>query len=111
MPTPKTRKKKLTIKDIVEAAHAAGAKVDFKLEPKLKLPTRLPKDPEPVRLLLDESERCNAAGNEWLNAEHPNYIAAETWLRNGWAYALAGAWLRCKLNGELQPEIEKRKAE
>ena len=98
-------KKKTKLADLVKAARAAGAKVTVSLEPK-EMPNRFPSDPEPVKLLIEESERMSALGNRWLTAKIPNQIAAEACLRNGWAYSLAAAWLRCKLEGKLLPESE-----
>ena len=95
--------KKPTLKQLVSAARKAGAKVSVSLEPK-QMPMRFPSDPEPVRLLRDESERMSKMGNNWLAADVPNQVAAEMCLRNGWAFSLAAAWLRCKLKGELLPE-------
>lgn len=95
------RKQKL--KDLVEAAHAVGAKVSVSLEPK-QMPMRFPGDPEPVKLLLDESERMSKLGNNWMVADVPNQVAAEMCLRHGWAFSLAAAWMRCKLKGEMKPE-------
>lgn len=97
----KSKKTKLKLEDVVDAARAVGAKVSVSLEPK-QMPLRWPNDPEPVRLLIDESERMSVHGNNWLAADVPNQIAAEAALRNGWAYALAAGWLRCKLNGEFK---------
>lgn len=97
------RARKPNLADLVKAAQKAGAKVSVSLEPK-QMPMRFPSDPAEVRLLLEESERVSKLGNHWLNADVPNHVAAETCFRNGWAYALAGAWLRCKLKGELNPE-------
>ena len=45
----KTRKRKATIQSIVEAAHAAGAKVSVSLEPK-------PVSTEPLRLMKEDLE-------------------------------------------------------
>jgi hypothetical protein len=95
------------LKDLVEAAQAAGAKVSVSLEPK-QMPMRFPSDPPDVKLLIDESERMSKLGNNWLTADVPNQVAAEMCLRHGWAFSLAAAWLRCKLKGELLPESEKR---
>ena len=91
------------LKDLVEAAHAAGAKVSVSLEPK-QMPMRFPSDPEPVKLLIEESERMSKLGNNWMAADVPNQVAAEMCLRHGWAFSLAAAWMRCKLKGELKPE-------
>ena len=91
------------LKDLVEAAHAVGAKVSVSLEPK-QMPMRFPSDPEPVKLLIEESERMSKLGNNWMAADVPNQVAAEMCLRHGWAFSLAAAWMRCKLKGELKPE-------
>ncbi len=99
------RKVKPNLEDFVKAAHAAGAKVSFGLEP-TQMPRRFPNDPEPVRMLVEESERISKLGNDWLTAKIPNQIAAEMCLKNGWGYALAAAWLRCKLEGKLLPESQ-----
>ena len=95
--------KKPTLKQLVAAAHKAGAKVTVSLEPK-QMPMRFPNDPEPVKLLIEESERMSKLGNNWLAADVPNQVAAEMCLRHGWAFSLAAAWMRCKLKGELLPE-------
>ncbi len=102
-PTPKERAQKTRLKQLVKLAKAAGLEVSLSLEPN-QMPARFPDDPEPVKLLIAESERCSTLGNRWLNAKLPNYIAAEMCLKNGWAYALAAAWMRAKLKGELLPE-------
>ena len=95
--------RKPKLKDLVEAAHAAGAKVSVSLEPK-QMPMRFPSDPEPVKLLIEESERMSKLGNNWMAADVPNQVAAEMCLRHGWAFSLAAAWMRCKLKGELGKE-------
>jgi hypothetical protein len=69
--------------------------------PEIKMPMRMENDHEHVSALLDEAERLNALGNRWLQAQNPNYIAAEQALKNGWAMNLAACWLRCKLNKEF----------
>lgn len=97
----KTKKRKPTLKELIKAASAAGAKVSVSLEPQ-KMPLRLPGDPEVVTLLIEESERISKLGNKWLAAETPNQIAAHACLQQGWAFALAAAWLRCKLKGEVK---------
>lgn len=66
------------------------------------MPLRLPDDPVAVTMLLDESERMTDMGNRWNAAKKPNHLAANFCLQNGWAFALAAAWLRCKLNGALE---------
>ena len=96
----KTKPKKPTIKTVVRDLRRAGVKVSFSLDP-IDMPMRLPGDPDPVRYLIDESERMNEFGNRWVNAKCPNLIAAEMCFKNGWAYALAAAYLRCFLKGEL----------
>lgn len=70
--------------------------------PKLDLLAPWPNDPQAVRLLLEEGKRMTRRGNAWLHAEVPNLIASDMCLRTGWAYALAAAWLRCKLKGEFE---------
>lgn len=65
------------------------------------MPPTFPNDPDAVRLLVQESERINAIGNHWLSAKVPNAIAAQHALQMGWAFAVAAAWLRCKLRGEF----------
>jgi hypothetical protein len=91
---------KVKLDEVVKAAREAGANVTFSLKPK-EMPTRWPNDPEPVKLLITESERVSALGNNWMTADIPNPVAAEMCHRNGWAYSLAAAWLRCKLKGEI----------
>ncbi len=103
----KNQKRKLTLKDVVKAAHAEGIKVSVGLESR-RMPMRFPGDPEAVSLLLDECERQNALGNKWLTASVPNQVAGEMLLRNGWAMGAAAAWLRCKLKGELLPESKSK---
>ena len=103
----KTKPTKLA--SVVKAARAAGAKVTVRLEPR-EMPERFTDDPKPVRLLIAESERMSALGNKWLAADVPNQVAAGMCLQNGWAYSLAAVWLRCKLNGELLPESEQKRA-
>ncbi len=100
----KTAKKKTKLSDFVAAAKATGADVRFSLKEQPRMPQHLPGDHAHVSLLLGESERVSAIGNHWLVAQVPNQIAAEAALRNGWAFALAGAWLRCRLAGEVGPE-------
>lgn len=102
MPKRKPTKPKTKLKDLVEAARAAGATVSVSLEPK-QMPARFPDDPEAVKLLIAESERLSELGNNWMTAKIPNQVAAEMCLRNGWAMSLAAAWLRVKLKGELKP--------
>ena len=98
----KTKKKpELKLSDFVEAATKAGVRVSFGLVE--RMPRRFPDDPEPVKLLLDESERVTALANNWMHCKNPNPVAAEFAFRNGWAVAAAAAWLRCKLKGELKP--------
>ena len=98
----KAQKAKLKLDDVVKAAQDAGAKVTFSMDPIEKMPRRYPNDPEAVTLLVAESERVNALGQRWMNAEIPNQIAAQKCLELGWAYALAAAHLRCYYNGELE---------
>jgi len=102
------KNKKTKLDDLVKAAHKAGAKVTVSLESK-QMPARFRDDPEPVRLLINESERVSKIGNDWMAAEVPNPVAAEMCLRNGWAFSLAAVWLRCKLKGQLLPESKKTK--
>lgn len=99
----RVKARQLKLKDIVKAASKIGLEVSIGFEDR-KMPRRFPDDPEPVRLLIEESERVNKLGNLWLKAETPNHVAADVAMRNGWAYALAAVWLRCKLKGELKPE-------
>ena len=94
----------MKLEDMVRAARAAGATVDVHLAK--EMPISFPNDPEPVRLLIAESKRTSALGNDWLRATVPNQIAAEQLLRMGWAYSLAAVWLRCKMAGELLSESE-----
>jgi hypothetical protein len=95
------RRAKAKLADLVVAARAAGVHVSVSLEPK-QMPQRFGDDPQDVRLLLGESERVAKLANNWLAADTPNPYAAETAHRQAWAYALAGAWLRCKLKGEVK---------
>lgn len=92
--------KKTTLKDIVKAAHKAGAKVSFSMEPHA-MPRQLPNDPYAVIALIEESRRMNKLAKDWETAEHPNPIASSTAYANGWAFALSAAWLRCKIKGEF----------
>jgi hypothetical protein len=66
-----------------------------------RMPRRLPDDHQNVTALLDESERCSTHAMRWHCAKVPNHIAAQKAAEMGWAYALAAAFLRCHLNGEL----------
>ncbi len=68
----------------------------------IHMPQRFSNDPEPVKLLLDESERLNILGNKWLNATVPNPVATQSAFTNAWALNVAACWLRCKLKGEFQ---------
>ena len=97
---PKQKTSQARLEDFVKAAHEAGVHVTVSLEPR-QMPQRFHDDPEAVTMMIAESERCNALGQRWMNAEKPNPVAAEAAFLNGWAYALAAAWLRCKLKGEL----------
>ena len=72
------------------------------------MPLSLPDDPPVVTMLVEESKRNSAIAMRWAKAEVPNYTASDMASRNGWAFALAAAWLRCKLKGELLPESEKK---
>lgn len=95
-----TKKKQTKLADVVAAAQKAGCNVSLSLESN-QMPVRFKNDPKVVLELIAESERMNALGVRWSKANIPNPIAAEACFRNGWAYALAAAWLRVKLNGEL----------
>ncbi len=95
----KSKPKKPTLKQLVAAARKEGVNVTTSIQP--IMPMRLPNDHAHVLLLIDESERASTLGNKWLQAATPNQIAAEVCLRNGWAYSLAAAWLRCALKGEV----------
>lgn len=94
----------MTLAKLVVAAHAAGARVTVGLEPQKIMPARWPNDAREVTLLIEESERCTALANKWLDAEVPNTVAAKKLMEMGWAHSLSAAWLRCKLNGQLKPE-------
>jgi len=114
MKKPKTSKQdaaRAKLDQLVKAARAAGAQVTVSLEEPRHMPVRFESDPEPVKLLIAESERMSQHGNNWLAADVPNHVAAEVALRAGWAYGLAAAWLRCKLKGELKPESDAPKGE
>lgn len=100
----KRPKKGVTLEETVQAAHAAGVKISYSLEPREDMPLRFPSDTKEITLLVEESERCNALGNRWANAKVPNPLAAESCWRMGWGFALAAAWLRTRLKGELGPE-------
>ena len=63
-----------------------------------------PTDPPAVQLLEAEAIRTMQLAREWETTKPINPVAAEFCYRNGWAFALAAAWLRCKLKGELLPE-------
>lgn len=104
----KHKQKPTTLKKLVYDLRKVGAKVTVSLEDS-KMPTRFNDDPLPVKMLIEESERVTKLGNKWLTAEVPNQVAAEMCLRQGWAYALAAAWMRCKIKGELLPEADNRK--
>lgn len=103
MKTKRKKDRSPTLGQIVKAARKAGAEVNITVEDRL-MPLRFKDDPEPVKLLIAESERCTALGLKWLKAPLPNHVAADQCMKNGWAYALAAAWMRCKLKGELLPE-------
>lgn len=96
----KKKTHKTTLEDVVKAAHKAGAKVTFSLEDK-KMPMRLAGDHPHVLALLDESERLNALAARWQNADPGNPIAVQVAQQQGYSMALAGAYLRCYLKGEL----------
>jgi len=96
----KAKKEKTKLADLIAAAKEAGATVTVGLQ--AKLPDHFPSDPQAVRLLLEESERMSKMGNAWMGAKEPNAVAGEFCLRNGWAFQLAAAWLRCKLKGEFE---------
>jgi hypothetical protein len=105
-PIAKLKAAKIKLKQLVKAARDAGAEVTVTFDPHEKrMPMRFPDDPEIVTLLLDESERVNALGNRWAKAKIPNIVAAQKCLEMGWAHALSAVWLRCKLKGELQPDL------
>lgn len=93
---------KPTLKDLVEAAQKEGAKVSVGLtEKRPQMPSRFPDDHPNVVALVEESERLNAMGCKWMDAEKPNPVAADLCFKAGWAHALSAAWLRCKLKGEV----------
>lgn len=96
-----SKKSKATLAELITAAREHGASVNISLK-EAKMPLRLPTDTEAVNLLLDESERVSAIGNAWMTAKIPNAVAGEMALRQGWAFAVAGSWLRCKLKGEFE---------
>lgn len=106
----KTKKtaKQIKLEEMVKEAHEAGVNIDFSMHPKIQMPMQLPDDPAPVTLLIEESRRMTQIGLNWQKADAPNYVAADMAMKNGWAYSLAAAWLRCKLKGELLPESEKK---
>jgi hypothetical protein len=97
----KTKSKEQTLDDLVKAAHALGVTVTVGLDPIERMPRRFKDDLECVTFLVNESERLNAQGNRWVNAEKPNPIAADMCFRMGWALGLAAANLRCFYKGEL----------
>lgn len=94
----KTKKKKVTLADIAEAAHEAGAKVTVGLT---RMPRRFPTDHPHVTGLLDESERCTELAHSWRNSKLPNFVAIERLMENGHAYALAACWLRATISGSI----------
>lgn len=107
-PTAKAKRAaQIKLEQLVKAAHAAGFKVNITLHDK-QMPMHFPDDHPHVTLLLRESERVNALGNQWTHAHTPNPIAAEQLFKMGWAHNLSAVWLRCKLKGELLPESKKK---
>lgn len=102
----KPNNKKPNLEKLVKEMRKAGVRVTCSLED-INLPTRIPGDPREVTALLDESVRLAKLANSWERCEHPNPVAAQAAYTNAWAYALAGAWLRCFLKGEFrQPNKE-----
>jgi len=96
----KPKKKQLKLKEIAEAVHAAGGEMSISLNPS-KLPEIFPNDNPHVKMILEEAARWNKLATDMRNAKNPNPIAIEQFYRDGWSHMLVGAWLRCKLAGEL----------
>lgn len=68
----------------------------------MRMPLVLDNDHGHVKALVEESVRINMLGEKWLKSKPRNPMAAEMCFRNGWAYSLAAAWLRCLLKGEVK---------
>ncbi len=66
------------------------------------MPRRFPGDHPHVLALLNESQRATELGLRWAHSKGCNYIAAQKCMEVGWAYALAGVWLRCHLKDEFE---------
>ncbi len=98
-PKKKLGLKDLKIEDVVRVCHENGLHINFSLEP--KQPERLPNDPGPVKLLLDECERMTTLGMQWTNGEKKNPVAADMCFNTGNAYYLSACWLRAKLDGSI----------
>lgn len=71
-------------------------------QPGPTMPLHFPNDHDHVKQLLAESVRVNNLGLRWGTSNPPNPVASQKCFEMGWAYALAAAWLRCKLKGELK---------
>lgn len=67
-----------------------------------RMPLHLPGDHEHVTALLNESERMSAKAQSWHDAPVGNYKAYVLAMEQGWALALAAAYLRCYIKGELK---------
>jgi len=72
-----------------------------KAKPDTRMPQRLRGDHPHVLALLGESERLNTLAQRRRKAKHPNDLAASMATAQGYSFALAAAWLRCYLNGEV----------
>ena len=68
------------------------------------MPEIFPSDPPSVIALMEEARRLNGLAHRWENAKPTNPIALNSTLAMSWSMCVAGAWLRCKLKGELEPE-------
>ncbi len=66
--------------------------------------TAWPNDHPHVKLLLDEALRLTGRGAAWAKVKPHNPVSATMAFQMGWAFALAAAWLRAKLSGELEGE-------
>lgn len=66
--------------------------------------TAWPNDHPHVKLLLDVALRLIGRGAAWAKVKPHNPVSATMAFQMGWAFALAAAWLRAKLSGELEPE-------
>lgn len=93
-------KKKPTLKDMTDAAMAAGAKVIVSLAPKPMPPyTLLPGDHLHVIALMDRAMELHHLAEE--TAKKGNLPGAISILRSSEALTFGGAWLRCYLKGEF----------